>query len=51
MLPIEYCREVFFAYEMYDEALQMLFHKGEYAELMQTLRNEVEAAVTKTKQA
>lgn len=34
MLPIDFCKEVFFNYRMYDEALMFLFYKKEYNELL-----------------
>lgn len=33
-LPSDFCREVFFNYEMYDEALLFLFYRREYKELL-----------------
>lgn len=33
-LPSDLCRDVFFNYQMYDEALLFLFYRREYKELL-----------------
>ena len=47
--PSDFCREVLYAYEMHDEALMLIYHKKEYAELMHLLKGEVEKAVNEVK--
>lgn len=33
-LPADLCREVFFNYQMYDEALQFLYYRRDFKELL-----------------
>eukprot|EP00347_Sterkiella_histriomuscorum_P020588 403337236 len=41
-LPSEFCREVFFHYEMYDEALLFLYYRKDYKELLGLIHREFE---------
>ncbi len=34
ILPVDFCKEVFFHYEMYDEMIQFLLYKNEFNELL-----------------
>lgn len=48
-LPIEFCREVLFAYDMHDEALSMLMQQKAYGDLLRLLRQEVDKAMAAAK--
>ena len=48
-LPLEFCREVLFAYDMHDEALGMLMLRKDYRELLSLLRGEVDKAIAAAK--
>ena len=43
VLPIEFCKEVLFAYEMYEEALMMLYYKKDYTGLINTVKTQFNA--------
>lgn len=40
VLPSDFCREVFFHYEMFDEALLFLFYRKDYKELLGLIHRE-----------
>ena len=42
MLPVDFCKELFFHYRMFDEALLFLFYKREYHDLLTLIRSEFE---------
>jgi len=48
-LPLEFCRDVLFAYDMLDEALGMLMQRRAYGDLLALLRQEVDKAMIATK--
>ena len=47
---MDFCSEVFFAYDMYDEALLFLFYKKKYSELLGLIEREFEKSEDKEKQ-